>query len=212
MHVLERGEFGDAPDPWEIVDWLGFDVRYGAPRCRPCVEEHGDRWRIVLDPVARTESQAITALHEAAHVLNASNGIRDTEQTAWWTALCLAMPRPGFRARMRRHGWAVDELRKHYPCVSHEACARRVVMLETAVLWIWDAIGPCRRRYPVVSPGWRWQTRRPTPIELEALEASLTDRCPVEPIGGVRAWCVEDPPWVRVLCLSDGEVLLSQVA
>lgn len=210
--ILEAGGFDGSPNPWQIVECLKqFDVRYGEPGARPRVEPKGDRWKIILDPSARPESQALTALHEASHVLNASNGIRDTEQHAWWTALALMFPRPEFRARRRRHGWAVDELLGYYPWSSHEACARRIVMMERALLWVWDAIGPRPRRYLVVSPECRWACTEPTPVEIDALHGALEDRCAVEPLGGVRAWAVEDPPWVRVLCLSDLEVVLPQV-
>ena len=81
-----------------------------------------------------------------------------------------------------------------------------------AVLWVWDVEGPRRRRYNVISPGWRWPLKVPVPVEREAMDAALADRCTVEPIGGVRAWPVIDGSFVRVLCLSDGETLMAQVA
>lgn len=209
--ILEDGRWDGSPNPWEIVDRPGFDVAYGEPGCRSRVEAIDDGWRIVLDPAARPTSQAVTALHEASHVLNVSAGIDDTEQHAWWTALALMFPRTEFLQRRKRHGWAVDELLAYYPWSSNEACARRIVMMETAVLWVWDAEGPVTRRYSVVSPSWRWRMSRPTPIEQEAMDAALAERRVVEPIGGVRAWPVVDPPWVRVLCLSDAEVLVGAV-
>ena len=210
--VIEAGGFDGSPNPWEIVDFLELGVRYGEAGQKPRVDADGDGWRITLDPSARPESQAMSLLHEAAHVLNRSNGIVDTEQHAWWTALSMMFPRPEFRSRRREVGWAVESLLAWYPWSSHEACARRIVMMELAVLWVWDAEGPRRRRYSVVSPSWRWPMERPTDVEREAMHAALEDRCAVEPIGGVRAWPVIDPPWTRILCLSDGDVLMGQAA
>jgi hypothetical protein len=39
------------------------------------------------------------------------------------------------------------------------------------------------------------------------MECALTEGGPIEIVGGVRAWPVIDGECVRVLCLSDGEVL-----
>lgn len=44
------------------------------------------------------------------------------------------------------------------------------------------------------------------------MDCALAERAPVELVGGVRAWTAIDGEWVRVLCLSDGEVLLPSVA
>lgn len=94
-----------------------------------------------------------------------------------------------------------------FPHASHEAIARRIVSLSDSMhLWVVD-LAPSPGSYRVLSPGWRWRSGAPTRLEREAIDLATTDGV-AEPVGGVRAWRVDDDPYERVLCLADGEVLL----
>lgn len=197
-------------NPWELVIRLGIGIAYGPPGARPHARHNGRRWSIYVDPLDRPERQALALLHEVAHVLLVQNMLPNNEANAWLLGNALLFPRREFIA-MRRT-MTVDQIAAAHPWASHEAAARREVALTSAsVLWVCDK-GPRPRTYRVTSPGWRWPLREPTTIERETISAAFEARERVELVGGVRAWCVEDPPWVRVLCLSDGEALMSQVA
>ena len=83
--------------------------------------------------------------------------------------------------------------------------ARRFVMTEPCRLWVWDR-EPRRRKYPIMSHLWRWPGRLELDVEQEAMLGAVADGA-CEPIGGVRAWRVDRPPYSRVLCLTDAEAV-----
>ena len=210
--LLDSGDFGDFPNPWEIVTAFGARVVRGQPGERAHPERRsGGGWDLVVDCTGREERIATTAVHELAHLLLQSHGLPNDEPHAWRLTGALILPRSAYLRSLRQVFGAVDQLVARYPLASHELLARRAVELfDARVLHVWD-VEPHWRRNCVVSSGWRWR-RDPTAIELEAMQCALEERAPVEPIGGVRAWPVIDGAHVRILCLSDGEVLMTQVA
>lgn len=213
-YELERLEMSAPIDPWEVVaGYEGVQVVWGGPGQRPHLQTHGDgTYTIVLDPSERPTRVALALLHELAHILLDLHNIQNDEKHAWWLAGALLLPREAMLRALAR-GDTVETIARDNPCASHEAVARRLVaMSSSSVLWVHDVAPQPRRPYKVVSPGWRWQTRRPTPLEQEAMQCALEERCTVEIVGGVRAWTVADDPWLRVLCLSDAEVLMRQLA
>lgn len=200
--IVEVAKYDPSTDPFAIPKSMGLRVGLGRRGCQATV------WRdeVIVDPAARPVRQRFDAIHETIHLVYEAQGEDPSEQLVNATTCATLCPRAPFLAAMRRHGWAPELLAADFPWASQETLARRIVSLRPAVLWVWD-VGPRRRRYRVASPEWHWPARRPLPVELEAMEGALEDRCAVEPIGGVRAWPVVDGEWVRVLCLSDAESL-----
>jgi hypothetical protein len=214
QHELERLGLYGRINPWDVAaGYPDVDVVWGKPGERPSLENDGDgTYTIRLDPSERRERIGLALLHELAHVLLEIHGITNDDEHAWWLACALLLPRDEV-LRARRRGASVDELVALHPNASHEAVGRRLVALGTSlILWVHDVEPALRRPYKVVSPGWRWAARRPCEIELEAMREAYESLSAVELVGGVRAWAVVDRPWVRVLCLSDGEVLLPEIA
>lgn len=200
----------EAPiDPWQIALALGVDVVDGPPGERPRLEVAAGRWTVVLDPTERPERRASGLAHELGHLLAERADLGRGETVAWWIAAALLLPRETMRRLVRIHGRDVVAIAAASPWTSHELVGRRLVMMDRALrLWVWDREGPAPRRYAVEGPGWRWpRPAAPLPVELEALEEAYACGGPVEPIGGVCAWRVDDAPWVRLLCLSDGEAI-----
>lgn len=192
-------------DLFELARDYGFEIRFS--------EEASICGNVIhVDPSLRPERQRWDAGHELAHALIEEAGLdADDEQAVQYLTGALLFPWIDFRAQVRRVGRDPWKLKELHPLASHEAIARRIVAAcGPAVLWVWD-LGPGERDeniYKVVTPGWRWPYRRPAAIEWEALRAALENgAAPVEPIGGIMAWAVIEPPRRRVLCLSDGEVL-----
>lgn len=212
--ILEDANLPFPTDAWRLIAGFGVRVEYGEPGCRPHPKWDADagRWKIYIDPLDRPERQAAIALHELGHILLRAHGLTNDEDHAWLVASALLLPRDEVM-RARRRGATVEQLVDLHPHASHEMVARRLAALSrSAVLWIHD-VAPVRRRpRRVLSPGWRWALREPCAIERESMECALAERAPVELVGGVRAWTAIDGEWVRVLCLSDGEVLLPSVA
>jgi hypothetical protein len=207
-HLLERGRFGDEPNPWDIIAACRARVVQARPGERPHPERRPDGgWDLIVDATERPERVATTALHELSHLLLLKAGLPNDEPHAWRLASALALPRLAYLGRLRAAGGRADLLASVYPHASHELLARRAVDLgDDRVLHVWD-VEPIENRYRIVSRGWRWRRTAPTAPESEAMAAALESRAPVEPVGGVRAWPVIDGAWVRVLCLSSGEVL-----
>ena len=205
----------DAVSPWRLADALGVSVQLGAPGTRPhVVAWRASGWAVVLDPAERKERQAAALLHELAHLVNQRAGLEyrglrhaERERLAWWTGLSLLWPRAFFGRVRRAVGGRLEEVAPAHPWSSHEAAMRRLTMIEPARVWVWDVEGPKTRRYAVDSPGLRWPSRRPMAVESEAMEAARQQAGACEPIGGVRAWAVADPPWLRVVCVSDAEAV-----
>lgn len=196
--------------PGQIAYGLDVDVLDGPPGTRPRVELRDDRWTVWLDPLERPERRAMALCHELGHLLAARAGLGWGDAVAWWIGIALLLPRDDFQRARRRLGRDdVATLAAASPWTSHEVVGRRIVMLEpTRRLWVWDREGPRPRRYAVEGPAWRWpRPAEPLPVELEALEAAFIEHAAVEPIGGVRAWRVDDGSWVRLLCLADGETI-----
>lgn len=213
-YELDRLGIGSPVDPWDVV--AAYDdvtVTWGEPGVRPHVEAHGDgTYTIMLDPAERRERVGLALLHELAHILLDAHGVENDEQHAWWLACAMLLPRDDM-LRARRRGATVEELVAAHTWASHEAVARRLVtMSSSSILWVHDIAPHHRAPYKVVSPGWRWNRRRPTALEVETMGYALEERAAVELVGGVRAWPVIDDEWVRVLCLADAEVLLGHVS
>lgn len=210
-HELERLDISAPVDPWDIVaSYEGVQVAWGRPGDRPHLEEHGDgTYTIVLDPSERPERIGLALLHEFAHILLDLHGIQNDDEHAWWLACAMLLPRPDVLRALRR-GHTVEQIVAFHTHASHEAVGRRLVaMASSKVLWVHDVEPTRRRPYKVVSPGWNWRRHQPTSLEHETMQCALDERAPVELVGGVRAWPVIDGKWVRVLCLSDAEVLIS---
>lgn len=205
--VVEATQYEPYEDPYVVPHRMGLRVMAGRSGVQPTAAGK----IILIDPSVRAPKRRFDAIHEALHLVRRARREPDPERLINAATAAVLCPREPFHRALRRHGWIVEALATEFPFVSQETIARRVVSMRCAVLWVWD-VAPEPRRYRVISPGWRWPLREPTPVECEAMDAALADRCAVEPIGGVRAWPVIDGPWTRVLCLSDGETLLSQVA
>jgi hypothetical protein len=199
QHELDRLGLGGHIDAWDIVaGYEGVSVEWGVPGGRPHLEDHGNgRFTIVVDRTERHTRVQLALLHELAHVLLDVHGVKNDDEHAWWLGCALLLPREDV-LRARRRGATV---------------ARRLVALSTsAVLWVHDVEPRYRDPYRVVSPGWRWSLHTPSPLEHEAMTEAFAARRSIEVVGGVRAWVAIDEPWVRVLCLSDAEVLLPTIA
>lgn len=203
--IVQAAGYEPHQDPFRILKRMRLRLRVGRAGCEPTI--HRDT--VIIDGTQRRERQRFDAVHEVVHAVIRAQGEADPEKLVNAATCATLCPRAPFLSALRRRGWAPELLAEDFPWVSQETLARRIVSVRTAVLWVWDAEGPRRRRYPVISPDWRWPVRRPLPVELEAMNGALEDRCVVEPIGGVRAWAVVDPPWTRVLCLSDAEALMA---
>lgn len=201
---LEDWGGGSPIDLFDLARDSGFELRFeGPPRIVGNV--------IYVDPSVRPEKQRWDVGHELSHALLREARIPDTEDAVQYLTGALALARIDFLRDVRQVGRHPFKLKARHPLVSHEAIGRRIVALcDPCVLWVWDS-GPRENRYKVVSPGWRWPLRDPTALELRAMNDALVAGAeqPVEPMGGVIAWAVVDPPWTRRLCLADGDVLLS---
>lgn len=197
-------------NPWRLLARLGIRTEYGRPGEHPHPRWDGERWTVYLDPSDRPVRQAAVALHELGHVLLQAHGTPNTEANAWLIAGALLLPRDEV-LRAQRRGVPAERIACLSPWASQEMAARRLVAMgESLVLWVHDVAPEHRQPYRVVSPGWRWPLRQPTSLEREAMDAALEGDCAVEVASGVRAWTATDPPWVRVLCLSDGEALIAR--
>lgn len=200
--------------PWHLAAALGVTVVDGAPGDRARVEVQAGGWRVVLDPLERAERRATGLCHELGHLLGARAGLGWGEHVAWWIAAALLLPYGELRRLRRAHGRDIAAIAAASTWTSHELVGRRLLMVEpTLRLWVWDREGPRPDRYVVEGGGWRWpRPRAPLPVEVEALELAYAEGpgADVEPIGGVRAWRVDEGPWVRLLALADGEVLALQ--
>lgn len=205
----------DAPiDPWDVVAaYEDVEVQWGPQGTRPHVEAHENgSYTITLDEAERPERVGMALLHELAHVLLRENAVQNDDDHAWWLACAMLLPRE-WMLRARRRGMTPEQIVAANTHASHEAVGRRLVALsESLILWVHDVEPDDREPYRVVSPGWRWALWTPTAIEQEAMDAARAARGPIEIVGGVRAWVAADPPWLRLLCLADGEVVLPTIA
>lgn len=205
--IVAATNYDPTEDPFRILKRMGLEVGLGRRGCQATVF----RDEVIVDPSARPVRQRFDAIHEAVHLVYEAQGEDPSERLVNATTCATLCPRQPFLSALRHYGWAPDQLAHAFPWVSQETLARRIVSLRPAVLWVCD-VRPRRRLYRVISPEWQWPVRRPLPVEAEAMDAALEDRCAVEPIGGVRAWPVVDGEWVRVLCLSDAEALLPSLS
>lgn len=202
-------------NPWDVI--AGYEERvrvaWGPPRERPRLDEHEDgTWTITLDESERPERVGLALLHELAHILLKLNGIENDDEHAWWLACALLLPRPDM-LRWQCRGATPEEIVIRSRYASHEAVGRRLVALgESLILWVHDVEPNAKDPYRIVSPGWRWARWTPTALEQDTMNAARACVGPAEIVGGVRAWAAADPPWLRILCLSDGEVLLPEIA
>lgn len=211
--VLDRHDIDEPVSPWEVTAALGVRVIGGGRGTKPRLEWRADEdeYVAIVDEHERMGRLGAAVLHELAHLLLRLHRLPNDEDHAWRLAAAMLLPRDHFLRQYRRARGRLEELAGVFPHASNEMIARRLVGLSDSLhLWVWD-VAPERRRYRVLSPGWQWHSRRPTPLELEAMELALEERRAVEPVGGVRAWPVLDDPYERVLCLADGEVLLGTV-
>lgn len=204
---LDDARLGGSIDPWLIAWALDIEVRTGPPGLGTYL--CGDT--IFVDPRDRLERQGFGVAHECAHELLVGARLPNNEPHANGLASCLLMPRIDFARHLRQCAGDLYALRVFYPWVSAEALARRVVSMSPCIAWIWDHVAPRRRRYSVITPGHRWPFRRPLAVELEAMEAAIECGAPVESVGGVRAWPLDEPGFRRVICVSDLEVLAAYV-
>lgn len=202
--IVEASRYEPHEDPFRIVHRLGLRVMTARISVQPTVMGR----TVIVDRATRPVKQRFDAVHEAIHVVLRARGAADPEPLVNAITAATLCPREPFLVALRRHGWAPERLASVFPYVSQETLARRIVSLRPAILWVQD-VAPQRRLYPVVSGEFRWPFRRPTTLERQAMDEALTDRRLVEPVPGVRAWPVLDPPYVRVLCLSDCESLLA---
>jgi hypothetical protein len=215
-HELEEWGRGTPVDLFELAKDNGFEIRFETPPKDAPKKRHRDRGRLVgnvifVDPTLRPEKQRWDVGHELAHAFLYDARIPDTEDAVQYLTSCLLLPRLDYLRDIRQLGRNPWRLKERHPLASHEALARRIVALcEPCVLWVWD-VQPAWNRYKVVSQNWRWPMRQPTALEVGAMREaeSLGNEIPVEPIAGVVAWAVIDGPWMRLLCLSDGEALLN---
>lgn len=193
----------------ELAEDYGFEIRYSSEASVVGNVIH-------LDPSQRPERQRWQAGHELAHALLEDADLdADDERAVEYLTSAMLLPWIDFGRDVRRCGRDPWKLKDLHPHASHEAIARRIVeVCGPAVLWVWD-LGPGPRdenRYKVVSPGWRWPLRTPTPVEQEAMQLALdAGGEPIATLGGVVAWAVIELPRRRVLCLSDGDALLATV-
>lgn len=202
---LDAAGIGSPVDPWLIAWSLDLEVRTGPPGWS-CFDKAAGI--IYVDPDDRVERQGFTVAHECAHLLLDEHGARNTEAAANGLASCLMLPHADFGRDSRRLGGDLFALRDLHSWASHEAIARRLVSMSPSVAWVWDVEGPRRGRYSLVTPGLKWAHRRPTRVELDALEGALKSKEPVEAIGGVRAWPVLEPGFVRVISVSAMDALM----
>jgi hypothetical protein len=210
--IHERAELDVPIDPWKVVaSFKNVRVAWGHPHERPHVEYDEEGPVIVLTPNQRRERQGFALLHELAHLLLAAHGVQNDDEHADWLAGAILLPRDHVLRALRR-GTAIEELVEVHKHASQEAIVRRVVALSTGrVAWVWDAEPVARDPYKLVTPGWRWSLKTPTPLEWDAMRRARETRSIVEDArGGVRAWVAEDRPWIRVFCLSDAETLLAR--
>lgn len=207
---LEAANIGAPVDPWLVAWSLDLKVKAG-PRGAGgylCLE----RATIYVDPDERIERQGFRIAHECAHAILIDAGMSDHERACDAVASCLMLPRIDFMRDRRRTGGCLLGLRELHPWASCEAIARRMLSVEHGIAWVWDVEGPRRRLYKIVSPGLRWALREPTPIEWEALRGALETGEPCEPRGGVRAWPIVEPGFVRVVSVAAFDVLEVAVA
>lgn len=209
--LLDRHEITEPVSPWAVTAAFNVAVEAGPRGSRARIEWRAGEWVATVDGNANMGRVAASVLHELAHVLLRHHGLPNDEDHAWWLAAALLLPRVHFLRAVRRHGGRLDELVTVFPHASNEMIARRLVGLGDSLhLWVWD-VRPSWNRRRVLSPGWRWASPDPSPLEQEAMQLALAARHAIEPIGGVRAWPVLDDPYERVLCVADGEVLLANL-
>lgn len=207
VRALEEMNRAAPVDLFDLARDHGFEIRFSseASLCGNVIH---------VDQSQRPERQRRHVGHELAHALLEDAGLDpEDERAADYLAAAMALPWSEFRRDVRLVGRNPWLLKERHPLASHEAIARRIIeVCDPGVLWVWD-LGPGPRDenlYKIISPGWRWPLRDPTPIERSAMQGALdAGGKPSEPIGGILAWAVVEPPRRRVLCLSDGDVLLS---
>lgn len=195
-------------DPWELAADLEVGVEYGPRSRRSNLRREAGRWVARLDPSEPARRQATQLAHEIGHALAIRYGLPNTERVAWRLACALLLPRDDFETMLRASGGWVHPIVEASPFVSHELVARRFVGLRSSYVLRVEDVAPQRRRYTVASDGWRCPPDL-LPTEADALAIALDSRSPVEPVGGVRAWTVEEGAHVRAFVLSDGDVFTS---
>lgn len=196
---LGETRIGTPVDPWLVAWALDLEVRT-APPGWSCLDK--TQGIIYVDPDDRVQRQGFTVVHECAHLLLAEAGLPNTEHAANCLASCVALPWIDFGRDVRRTDGDLYALAELHPWASHEAIARRRVSMSPLVAWVWDVEGPRRQRYSIVSPGYRWPHEDPTPHEMDALLGALETREPVTSIGGVTAWPIVEPGYVRVISVA----------
>lgn len=204
--VIDDWGKGPPVDLLELARDLGFQIR-DDPDAAVCGNV------IYCDPSQRPERQRWDVGHELSHVILEDAGIPDTHDAVQYLTSCLLLPRIDFLRDVRQVGSNPFRLKERHPHASHEAIARRIVAVMPSVLWVWDRSDETESIYKVVTHGWRWPLQTPTPVERDAMRAA-EDAVPGEPVelvGGVIAWRIDDPPWRRILCLADGDVLLGKI-
>lgn len=212
-YLLDKHDIDEPVSPWEVAAALGVRIEAGPPRCRARVDwdPRAHEWVATVDPNARLSRLGATVVHEVAHPTLATYGLCDDEDHAWWLTAALLLPQTPFLREYRRNRGRVDLMGWAFPHVSEELVARRAVQLATSLhLWVIDLAPERRPPRLIVSPGWQCDWTRPSVLEQEGIDQAAQERMAVEPVGGVLAWPVVDEPWVRVLCVADGEVLAAQ--
>jgi hypothetical protein len=207
--TLDEVGHGAPVDLFEVAQDCGFEIRHAAEAAIV-----GNV--IYVDPSQRPERQRWLAGHELSHALLQDAGLSDDEPSVQYLTGALLLPWIDFARDLRQIGCHPFRLKERHHHASHEAIARRIVVLRPSILWVWD-FDPAgtENLYKVVSHEWQWPLAEPTPIEWSAMRAALSHRVtcgPVEPVGGIVAWSVVEERYTRVLCLSDGDVLLDAAA
>lgn len=195
--------------PWKLAADLGVRVEEGQPGERASIRQVDGEWVATIDPALSVRRQGTLLAHECAHPVAQRFGLPGDDATAWRIAAALLLARDDFVRDLRAsNGW-VEPIVERNPYVSHELVARRAVALhESMILRVID-VTPRRHSYVVTSLGWRWKVAA-TSAERVAIQEAL-EHGASEPLGGVRAWRVVDGDFVRILCLSDGEVLTALI-
>jgi hypothetical protein len=199
---LAKAKIGTPVDPWLIAWSLHIEVRSARPGTRAVLD--GDVIRV--DPTARFERQCFDIAHECAHAIATDHGVEDTEAACNGIAAALLLPRVDFIRDVRQTNGCLLGIRARQPYASCEVIVRRKLSIDPGVAWVWD-VAPKRKRYPIVTHGFRWPHRRPTPAELEVMHAALEAKAPVESRCGIRAWPIVDHDAVRVISAAPFEVL-----
>lgn len=193
--TLERVDVGVPVDPEVVALELGLEIYDGGAGCEGLLV--GDE--ILIDEHMRTERRAFGIGHELGHWLQRRHGLPDTEHGANYLASAVLLPRDDFERDLRRCGWDLLRLRSLHRWASFEACARRIVALREARVFVFDR--PLRGQK---GPSWYsvpWG-RSPSDEERIAAREAVSTGAPVEIRAGLTGWPVIQDDWLRAITLA----------